>query len=221
MTDQSIISLKTYLFVWIALLLLLLATLGSAYIFLGSFNIVLNFLIAVGKALLVLAFFMHLKYISYLTRIFAAAGFFWLVILFGLTMSDYSTRSQLIPSEEMAHLYPEKPTQLSSQTKSNTFSSKVSKTPQAEANVSRGRQVYNKTCSACHETGALGAPKIGDKIAWKTRVQKGLDVLVFHAVNGFKAMPPKGGNSALAQSDIRKGIIYMLNESGVELKQIK
>lgn len=107
MIGQNVVSLKTYLLVWAALLFLLLVSVGSAYVSLGPFNVVINFLIAVGKALLVLSFFMHLKYAGPLTKVFAAAGFFWLLLLFGLTMSDYSARSQSISFEKMIHLYQE------------------------------------------------------------------------------------------------------------------
>jgi cytochrome c oxidase subunit IV len=106
MTEPHVIPVKTYLLVWIALLALLLISWGSAYLSLGFFNVVINFLLSAGKAFLVLIFFMHLKYGGTLTRIFAAAGFFWLLLLFGLTMSDYITRRDLVLESEFIHSYP-------------------------------------------------------------------------------------------------------------------
>jgi cytochrome c oxidase subunit 4 len=216
------------LLAWIVLQLLLLAALGSAYIPLGPFNAWLNFLIAVITALLVLSFFMHLKYARPLTKIFAAAGFFWLLLLIGLSMSDYATRDERPFIRDFDHLYPSVGAQGQLAQPSGRFEKPMPASQangQLEAklsekvNLARGKQVYKETCSMCHKTGALGAPLKGSKAAWQPRAEKGLDVLISHAVNGFKAMPPKGGNLKLDTSDIRDGIVYMLIESGIELEQ--
>ena len=71
---------------------LLLLTLGSAYLSLGWLNGVVNLAIAVAKALLVMIFFMHLRSSHYVLRHLAAAGFFWLAILIGLSLSDFLAR---------------------------------------------------------------------------------------------------------------------------------
>lgn len=78
---------------WAVLMLLLAATTASAFVPLGSFNIVVSLLIAVTKALIVLFFFMELRASPALVRAFAAAGFFWLMIMIILTGSDYWHRS--------------------------------------------------------------------------------------------------------------------------------
>jgi cytochrome c oxidase subunit 4 len=83
---------RTYVFVWIALIGLLLLSLGSAYIRLGALNSAINIAIAIGKALLVMLFFMHLRSAHYMLRIAAAAGFFWLAILVGLSLTDFLAR---------------------------------------------------------------------------------------------------------------------------------
>lgn len=85
-------SVRTYLIVWAALLLLFAITWGSAYIHLGTLSTAINLTIAVAKALLVIIFFMHIHHSSPVVRIFAAAGFFWLTIMFTLTLGDYLTR---------------------------------------------------------------------------------------------------------------------------------
>ena len=82
----------TYLLVFVALLILLAATVAVAYVDLGILNSILTITIAVAKALLILLFFMHLRYSSALTWIVVIAGFFWLGILLVLSMSDYLTR---------------------------------------------------------------------------------------------------------------------------------
>jgi cytochrome c oxidase subunit 4 len=88
------ISLKAYLLVFLALLILTLITTGVAFLDLGAgWNTTIALVIAVTKALLVALYFMHLRTSSPLTILFAGAGIFWLGILFALTMSDYLTRS--------------------------------------------------------------------------------------------------------------------------------
>jgi cytochrome c oxidase subunit IV len=64
-----------------------------AFYDLGPLNNVLMLGIAITKALLVVLFFMHVRWSTRLTWVVAASGFFWLLILFGLTMQDYLTRS--------------------------------------------------------------------------------------------------------------------------------
>jgi cytochrome c oxidase subunit 4 len=74
-----------------------------AFIDLGAgWNTVVALAIAVGKALLVILYFMHLRYSDRLTWIFAGAGFFWLLILLGGTLDDFITRPQLSPQQEAA-----------------------------------------------------------------------------------------------------------------------
>jgi cytochrome c oxidase subunit 4 len=67
-------------------------TVAVAFIDLGALNNVLMLGIAMTKALLVILFFMHVRWSTRLTWVVAASGFFWLLILFGLTMQDYLTR---------------------------------------------------------------------------------------------------------------------------------
>lgn len=86
---------RTVLRVWIGLSLLLAATTASAFLPLGSGNLFVSLAIAVAKALLVLLFFMELKASAGLVRAFAAAGFFWLMILLTLTLADYTHRKDV------------------------------------------------------------------------------------------------------------------------------
>ena len=90
---------KIFIRVWIALLALLLLTWGLAQLDLGRFNAVAALSIAVLKMLLVLLYFMHVRYSSRLTWIFVAAGFIWLLIMVDLTLSDYFTRG-MVPGNE-------------------------------------------------------------------------------------------------------------------------
>ena len=92
---EATVSKKTYYLVTAALMVLLAATYGVYYLPLGAWSIVVAMAIAFTKALLILLFFMHVKYSSTLTKVFAAAGIFWLLILFVLTFSDYISRNWL------------------------------------------------------------------------------------------------------------------------------
>jgi cytochrome c oxidase subunit 4 len=84
---------KLYFGIWGVLMGLLVLTWGVSEVDLGQWNIVAAMSIAILKMMLVLLFFMHVKYSSRLTWIYVAAGFFWLLIMITLTMSDYLTRS--------------------------------------------------------------------------------------------------------------------------------
>ncbi len=84
-----------YYWVYGALLALTLLTVGVAYVDVGALNIVLALTIAVSKALLVMLFFMHLRYSSRLTWVVAGAGVIWLAHLLIFTLADYLTRNWL------------------------------------------------------------------------------------------------------------------------------
>lgn len=73
--------------------------------------------------------------------------------------------------------------------------------------------IYAQICSACHDTGAVGAPKVGNKGDWAPRISKGMDTLVSHAINGFNAMPPRGGDSSLSDEDVKKVVEFMVGKS--------
>ena len=87
------ISVKTYLAVFAALLVLTALTTAIAFVDLGGVgNVAVALSIAIVKAALVALYFMHLRYSSPLTVIFAGAGLFWLGLLIVLTLSDYISR---------------------------------------------------------------------------------------------------------------------------------
>ncbi|WP_444886131.1 c-type cytochrome [Microbulbifer sp. JMSA008] len=53
-------------------------------------------------------------------------------------------------------------------------------------------EIYQRTCRSCHSTGVSAAPLTGDIAGWEPRLDKGMDVLVENAINGFQGMPPLG-----------------------------
>ena len=95
---EHVTPVRTYLAVFAALMVLTLITWLVAQVDLGWANDVVALAIAVTKALLVLWFFMHLRYSTRMTVLTALAGFFWLGILIFLTLNDYLTRgSSMLP----------------------------------------------------------------------------------------------------------------------------
>lgn len=76
-----------------------------------------------------------------------------------------------------------------------------------------GSEVYSSACAACHDTGAAGAPKNGDVDAWSPRIEKGLETLVSHAINGFNAMPAKGGCGSCSDEEIQVAVEFMVEQS--------
>jgi cytochrome c5 len=80
-----------------------------------------------------------------------------------------------------------------------------------------GKGVFDKTCTACHTAGVTGAPKPGDKADWAPRIAQGTEVLYKHAIEGFTGskgtMPPKGGNAALSDAEVKAAVDFMVAQS--------
>lgn len=85
-------SIKPYVMVTVALFVLLIITVGAAYINLGAFNTPVAMLISLSKATLIVLFFMHVRGSNPLIQVFVLIGFFWLGIMITLTLSDFLTR---------------------------------------------------------------------------------------------------------------------------------
>jgi cytochrome c oxidase subunit IV len=91
--SEHIVSAKLYYAIWITLLILTGVTAGIAFIDLGPFNTIVALVIATLKAVLVILFFMHLKYSSEkMTSVVVISALFWLLILLALSLADYGTR---------------------------------------------------------------------------------------------------------------------------------
>ncbi|NHZ96157.1 hypothetical protein F2P46_10455 [Massilia sp. CCM 8734] len=73
----------------------------------------------------------------------------------------------------------------------------------------RGRKVYEESCQVCHAQGLLNAPRPDDRPVWELRNKQGFDVLVKHAIDGFRAHPAKGGMPALTGDQVRDAVFYM------------
>jgi len=74
-----------------------------------------------------------------------------------------------------------------------------------------GEMIYNNACQACHMAGAAGAPQLVAE-QWQGRIEQGVDTLVSHAINGYNAMPAKGGRMDLSDEQVRVSVEYMLEQ---------
>ena len=93
--SQHVVPVRVYLLVFGALLVLTGLTVWVAFLDWGAWNTPIALTIACTKAVLVILFFMHVKYSGKMTWLFAVAGFFWLLILLTFTLSDVYTRDWL------------------------------------------------------------------------------------------------------------------------------
>lgn len=78
-----------------------------------------------------------------------------------------------------------------------------------------GKTIYNRSCASCHNTGAAGAPKVGDTNAWASRIAKGTDALIQSAIKGVPgtAMMPKGTCAACSDDELKATVEYMVSQS--------
>jgi cytochrome c5 len=73
-----------------------------------------------------------------------------------------------------------------------------------------GAGLYQQVCSACHDSGAAGAPVRSEEDAWSDRVDKGWETLLDHAINGFNAMPARGGNPNLSDEEVAAATAHLV-----------
>jgi cytochrome c5 len=83
-----------------------------------------------------------------------------------------------------------------------------------------GEQVFQAQCTACHTSGAVGAPKIGDEAAWGPRVKAGYDTLLNSALKGKGNMPPQGGGDS-SEFEIGRAVVFMANKGGAKFDEPK
>jgi cytochrome c oxidase subunit 4 len=92
MAEHHVAPKMLYYLVFLALIVGTVLTVVVAKFDLGAFNNIVMLTIAITKALLVVLFFMHVRWSSRLTWVVAGSGFVWLLIMFGLTLADYMSR---------------------------------------------------------------------------------------------------------------------------------
>lgn len=76
-----------------------------------------------------------------------------------------------------------------------------------------GQQIFTAVCATCHVSGLLQAPRLGNKDDWAPRLEKGMEMLYDHAINGFKNMPARGGRQDLSDDEVKQAVDYMISQS--------
>ena len=84
--------------------------------------------------------------------------------------------------------------------------------PAAGDGPREGKAVYSAVCQTCHATGLLGSPMLGDAGAWGPRIAQGAETLYTHAINGYNAMPAKGG-ADIPDEEVQNAVDYMIAEA--------
>jgi len=82
-----------------------------------------------------------------------------------------------------------------------------------------GKQIVESVCAACHVTGALNAPKIGDTAAWRPLIEEGHQHLTETAIKGIRQMPPRGGNPNLTDAEIARAVAFLANQAGAKFTE--
>ena len=85
----------------------------------------------------------------------------------------------------------------------------------AEGAARSGEDVYNAACMACHSAGIAGAPKVGEQVAWASRIAKGMDALYDSGINGVAGtgMIARGGCADCSDDEIRLAVDFMVDGS--------
>ena len=90
----------------------------------------------------------------------------------------------------------------------------------ANRELKSGEEVFKVQCTACHTSGAAGAPKIGDAAAWGPRIATGYEALLNSALKGKNAMAAQGGGD-FEDVEIGRAVVYMANAGGAKFEAPK
>jgi cytochrome c5 len=91
--------------------------------------------------------------------------------------------------------------------------------PPAPPGTRTGESIVQSVCAACHQAGVAGAPKLADAAAWAARIKTGLNAMVQTVIKGKGAMPPKGGDASLTDTEITRAVVLMANQAGAKFKE--
>ena len=79
-----------------------------------------------------------------------------------------------------------------------------------------GEEIFRAYCRSCHTSRIIKAPNIGDRQAWKARIDQGTDILLEHVIDGYRGMPPRGTCSNCSEEELKKTIKYIVKHSRAE-----
>ncbi len=127
---------------------------------------------------------------------------------------------QLVLSIQSGHINQDDPKQADQAVteRIKPFAQVAAVDPNAPRVHREGEAVYQHVCATCHDAGALGAPRLGNKGDWAPRIARGYDTLLKHAIEGFKQMPPRGGDPDLSDVEMARVVAYVANKAGANFK---
>lgn len=88
------------------------------------------------------------------------------------------------------------------------------------ASMKTGQQVFEAQCTACHTSGAAGAPKVGDTAAWAPRLKTGYDALLTAVLKGKGSMGAQGGGD-FSDFEIARAVVFLTNQGGAKFDEPK
>lgn len=147
--------------------------------------------------------------------VIAVAGFFLVIVIGIILLVTFVTNTKL----EGAGSNSQSATAVNARLRPVADEGFTLRDANAPKVLQAGEAVYTAVCAACHTSGAAGAPKMGDTGAWGARLAKGYDTLVKHAIEGFNAMPAKGGNPDLDDVEVARAVVYLSNKGGATFKE--
>jgi cytochrome c5 len=147
--------------------------------------------------------------------VIAVAGFFLVIVIGIILLVTFVTNTKL----EGAGSNSQSATAVNARLRPVADEGFTLRDANAPKVLQAGEVVYTAVCAACHTSGAAGAPKMGDTGAWGARIAKGYDTLVKHAIEGFNAMPAKGGNPDLDDVEVARAVVYLSNKGGATFKE--
>ena len=136
-----------------------------------------------------------------------------LLILLGAGCSEKETTSPQEAAQAPAVQLAEPEASPPAEVADPVAGSATDDTPAAtQAAPADGKMIFQFYCQACHLMGIAGAPKLGDKAAWKPRIDKGNAALFSSVKNGLNAMPPQGACANCSDDQLRSAIEYMVEQ---------
>jgi len=127
---------------------------------------------------------------------------------------------QLVLSIQQGHIDKDSPAMADAAVKERLkpYAEVKSVDPNAPRVERSGEAVYQAVCTNCHQSGALGAPKFGNKGDWGKRIAQGYDTVLKHAIEGLRQMPARGGDPEISDIEMGRTVAYMANAAGASFK---
>ncbi len=134
---------------------------------------------------------------------------YWLAVLCASVLLNFGCSREQAPQAPITTLEVQTP-----------IAAELKNAPPVRTNsasiLEMGEHYYQRSCASCHDSGAGGAPLLGDPTIWKSRIDQGMETLVHHAIDGFKSsacvMPPRGGDASMQIEAVALAVRYMVEK---------